>query len=150
LGVGFVDFTVPFRRMAHKLNAQGYSLVGPDRVHPVAEGHELMAKLFLGAQGFAVDIPETWEQLQTLAALPHDQWEDERYRLELEANATMFVEWNYAYGKRSQEAIDQFIADQLQQEQRISVRQRAENYAKLRDLIPARRKALVEHTNTVK
>lgn len=145
-----VDFTLPFRSMAHKLNAQGRSLVCQDRIHPVPEGHELMAKLFLQAQGFAVTIPETWEQLQTLAAAPHDDWEEKRFALEQAANANLFAEWNFGFGLKSPEAVEAAIQVRLTTEKNQSICQRLERYAALREQIPARRQALIDHTNTVK
>ena len=149
LGAGLVDFSFPFRKMSHLLNAQGKTLVNPDRVHPIREGHELMARLFLQAQGFEVDVPETWEQLQTLANLPYDAWEKKRYELEQLANAAMFVDWNFGYGKKSRQAMDAAIEKALRTETRPWIRQRLEEYAAIRDEIPAHRAALIEHTNTV-
>ena len=124
-------------------------MVGADRVHPVPEGHEFMAKAFLQEQGFPVELPETWEELETLAAQPHDPWEEKRYELELAANANNFVDWNFGYGKRSREAMDAAIRQALQTEEREWLRQRLETYAAIRDQIPARREALIQHTFTV-
>lgn len=147
LDAGCVDFTLPFRKIARMLGEQ--SLVCADRIHPIPEGHELMAKVFLQAQGFSVTLPETWEQLQNLAAMPHDPWEETRFQLEQAANANMFAEWNFGYGKKTPQAMEAAIAQTLAHETNPSIRQRLENYASLRDQIPARRQALMEHTNTV-
>jgi len=149
LDAGVVDITKPFRKLAHLLNAQGKTLVGADRIHPIPEGHELMAKVFLQAQGFEVSLPETWEQLQALSAQPYDPWEEKRFALEQAANANMFVEWNFGYGKKSPEAVEAAINAQLLVEKNPNIRQRLENYATLRPQIPARRQALIDHTNTV-
>ena len=61
----------------------------------------------------------------------------------------MFVDWNFGYGKRSRESMDAAIAQALKTEDREWLRQRLENYAANRDQIPARRQALIDHTNTV-
>ena len=149
MGVGCVDITHPFFRMQLQLWKQDRTMVGADRVHPVPEGHEFMAKAFLQEQGFPVELPETWEELETLAAQPHDPWEEKRYELELAANANNFVDWNFGYGKRSREAMDAAIRQALQTEEREWLRQRLETYAAIRDEIPARRQALIQHTFTV-
>ena len=51
LGTPVIDFSTPFRDMLLKLYPEGKSIIGPDRVHPLPEGHELMARLFLRGQG---------------------------------------------------------------------------------------------------
>ncbi len=59
-GAPVVDFNsamTHFNREMQKKNA-AFSLIGPDRVHPTAEGHAFMASVFLRAQGFT-DLPET-------------------------------------------------------------------------------------------
>lgn len=150
LDASIVDLTLPFRRINHALNAQGKSLVCQDRIHPLPEGHELMAKVFLQAQGFAVTQPEAWEELQTLAAAPHDEWEEKRFALEQAANANLFAEWNFGFGLKSPEAIEAAIQVRLATEKNQSIRQRLERYAALRDQIPARRQALIDFTSTVK
>ena len=149
-GIEVVDFTMPFRDISLKLFKQGLSLVSPDRIHPVAEGHEFMARLFLQAQGFDVTVPQTWEELQELAQQPHDEWENRRYQLETETNCNMYVDWDFGFGKKTPEAMDDAIALQLQQEDRPHIRQRLTDYSENRDLIPARRQALIDFTNTVK
>lgn len=149
LGVDVIDFTMPFREFNLKLFKEGKSLICPDRIHPIAEGHELMAKLFLRGQGFDVTLPETWEDLQALAQLPHDEWEDRRYQLEAETNANMHVEWDFGFGKKSDAAMDAAIAQQLTVEERPHIQQRLKDYAVNRPLIPQRRQALIEFTNTV-
>lgn len=149
LGVDVVDFTIPFRNISLQLFKQGLTLVSPDRIHPVAEGHEFMARLFLQAQGFDVTIPQTWAELQDLAQRPHDEWENCRYRLETETNCNMHVDWDFGFGKKSPKAMDDAIARQLLVEERPHIRQRLTDYGTNRDLIPARRQALIDFTNTV-
>ena len=149
LGVGCADITTPFFRQQLRFWKQDKTMVGPDRVHPLPEGHEFMAKAFLQAQGFPMTLPQTWAELESLVAIPHDPWEEKRYQLELAANANMFVDWNFGYGKRSRESMDAAIAQALKTEDREWLRQRLENYAANRDQIPARRQALIDHTNTV-
>lgn len=141
MGAGLVDFSFPFRKMLHLLNPLGKTLVNPDRVHPIQEGYEFMARVFLQAQGFQVDIPETWEALQALAAIPHDEWEETRFALEQAANANMLLDWNFGYGKKSREAMESAIKKALPTQ--------LEGYIAARDELPARRQALIDHTNTV-
>jgi hypothetical protein len=135
--------------MQLKLFREGQTMVCPDRIHPVAEGHELMARLFLQAQGFDVALPDSWEQLQSLAQVPHDEWENRRYQLETEANCNMYVEWDFGFGKKSKEAMENAVAAQLQVEEREYIRGRLEHYLESRDQLPVRRQALIDHTNTV-
>lgn len=149
LGADVIDFNSPFRDMSLKLFREGRTMVSPDRVHPVPEGHELMASLFLKAQGFHVEIPQTWEQLQALAQRPHDAWEDRRYQLETDTNANMYVEWDFGFGKKSREAMAEAIEMQLLSEEREYIRDRLARYLDLREEIPGRRQALIDHTNTV-
>lgn len=141
LGAGLVDFSFPFRKMLRLLGAQGKSLVCEDRVHPVQEGYEYMARLFLQAQGFAVDVPESWEALQALAAKPHDVWEEQRFALEQAANANMFTDWNFGYGIKSREAMEAAIGKAMPE--------KLADYLAVRAELPARRAALIAHTNTV-
>lgn len=148
-GLDVVDFHFPFRQMQLKLFREGQTMVCPDRIHPVAEGHELMARLFLQAQGFDVALPDSWEQLQSLAQVPHDEWENRRYQLETEANCNMYVEWDFGFGKKSKEAMENAVAAQLQVEEREYIRGRLEHYLESRDQLPVRRQALIDHTNTV-
>lgn len=149
LDLHVVDFHFPFRQMQLKLFREGRTMVCPDRIHPVAEGHELMARLFLRGQGFDVEIPESWEQLQSLVRIPHDRWEERRYQLETETNCNMYVEWDFGFGKKSEEAMADAIARQLPVEERAHIRQRLESYLENRKQIPARRQALIAYTETV-
>lgn len=149
LGAEVIDFTLPFRDMTLKLYKQDLALVGQDRVHPLPEGHELMARLFLRGQGFNVTVPDTWEALHALALQPHDEWENRRYQLELQANCNMYTEWDFGFGKKSEEAMAAAIEAQLALEQRPHIRKRLEDYMTNRPLIPQWRQALIAHTETV-
>ena len=149
LDADVVDFNATFRKIGLKLYKEGKSLICPDRIHPLPEGHELMAKLFLKAQGFDVSVPDTWEELHQLAQLPHDEWENRRYQLECEANANMYVDWDFGFGKKAPEAMDEAIAKQFPLETRPHIQQRFKDYPINRPLIPERKKALMEFTNTI-
>ena len=149
LGLDVIHFTMPFRKMTLELWKQGRSLVCADRVHPVPEGYEFMAKVFLREQGFPVELPETWEELEALAQLPHDAWEEKRYQLEQETNCNMRTEWDFGYGKKSREAMEAAIARQLPLEQRPHILQRFQSYSANLEKIPASRAALIAHTETV-
>lgn len=150
LGVDVVDFTAPFRAMQQKLFKQDNTMVCPDRIHPVGEGHEFMARRFLQAQGFPVAIPETWEELVQLAQRPHDDWEERRHELECQTNANMYMDWDFGFGKKSPEAMDMAIDWQLPLEARPHIQDRMKRYASLREQIPQLRQALIDFTNTVK
>ena len=69
------------------------SMIGGDRVHPDLRGHEMMAQIFLKSQGFDVEIPKTPAEAAALVERPHDDWENERYRLEQEAKSKDLFEW---------------------------------------------------------
>ena len=68
------------------------SIISVDRVHPALEGFELMASIFLNAQGFDVDIPDDFETLKKLSERPFDEWEEERFRLERRIVDAMFID----------------------------------------------------------
>ena len=144
-GADFIDFTFPFRDVSLKLYKEGKTIVGPDRVHPLPEGHEFLARVFLQQQGFDVAIPQTWEELHALTAVPHDAWEERRRQLEIDANCNMYMEWDFGFGRKSKEA----MADAITHDQREDIHKRGEFYLATRDLIPARRQALIDFTNTV-
>ena len=61
----------------------------------------------------------------------------------------MHVDWDFGFGKKSPKAMDDAIARQLLVEERPHIRQRLTDYGTNRDLIPARRQALIDFTNTV-
>ncbi len=145
VGADFIDFSFPFREISLKLYKKGQTLVGPDRVHPLPEGHEFMARLFLRGQGFDVTVPETFEELQELAARPHDAWEERRYQLQQEASCNMYMDWDFGFGRKSKEAMAEAIA----WDDREAIREKEEAYMANRDLIPERRQALIDFTNTV-
>lgn len=144
-GADFIDFTFPFREISLKLYKKGQTLVGPDRVHPLQEGHEFMARLFLKGQGFDVTVPETFEELQKMVARPHDPWEEQRRKLEMEANCNMYMDWDFGFGRKSREAMAEAIA----WDDREAIHEKEEAYMANRDRIPALRQALIEFTNTV-
>lgn len=149
LGAEIIDFSFPFRDITLKLYKKNQTLVGADRVHPLPEGHELMARLFLRGQGFDVAVPESWEELHALAEVPHDDWENRRYQLEAEANCNMYVEWNFGFGKKSPETMAAAIEAQLPLEKRPHIRQRLEDYMSNREMILSRRQTLIDFTNTI-
>ena len=149
LGAPVIDFSRPFRDMGLQLYKEGKTMINDDRIHPILEGHEYMARLFLKAQGFDVTVPATWEELETLAAVPYDQWEEKRYQLEQAAGTNLFVEWYFGFGKKSRETMEIIVADLLKTEERPFVRQKLEDYWDNYDKIPQYRQALIDHTNTI-
>lgn len=57
---GFVDFNGPMEAInkAGQAKDPGFTIVGPDRVHPGPVGHLVMAYLFLKEQGFSPTVAE--------------------------------------------------------------------------------------------
>ena len=139
-----IDLNTPFNRLLLQLYKKDQTVIGPDRVHPLPEGHEFMARVFLRDQGFPVEIPETLEALQTMAAQPHDAWEEQRFRLEALAGADLYIRWNYCFGMQDLKAVDQHLARRLPSETNPFIRDKMNAYAKDRVTAPEDRKKLLE------
>lgn len=88
-----VDFHSEFFRILKKLYKTNQKLLIEDRTHPKLQGYELMAQIFLRAQGFDVPLSGTYEQLDSLSLRGYSEWEQERFRLEAMAKAADFVEF---------------------------------------------------------
>ncbi|HRR34053.1 MAG TPA: SGNH/GDSL hydrolase family protein [Kiritimatiellia bacterium] len=60
LQAGWVDFNAPMEAINREWQARqpGFTVVGPDRVHPGPAGHLVMAYLFLKAQGMPAIVSE--------------------------------------------------------------------------------------------
>ena len=144
------DLNTPFNRLLLLLYKKDQTVIGPDRVHPLPEGHEFMARVFLRDQGFDVEIPETLEQLQAMAAQPHDDWEEQRFQLEIQANADSYIHWNYCFGMQDLEIVDQHLARRMPMETNPFIRARMESYAQDRVTAPEYRKKLLQFLETVK
>ncbi|MBR2465630.1 MAG: hypothetical protein IKB38_01705 [Clostridia bacterium] len=109
--IPFIDFNSAMLEILKKLSKTNKSCIGPDRVHPTPAGHELMAALFLAAQGFDVEIPRTYEKMCTLAEQPFDEWENKRYALEKKVVNGSFVDRCLYHGVKNSDNIRQIIRD---------------------------------------
>ena len=145
-----VDFNTPFNRLLLQLYKKDQTVIGPDRIHPLPEGHEFMASVFLRDQGFDVEIPETLEQLQSLAAQPHDEWEEQRFQLETLASADRYIQWNYCFGMQDLNVVDQHLARRVPSETSPFIRDKMKNYAQDRLTAPKYREKLLNFLETVK
>lgn len=98
-----VDFNTPMVEIIKELEALGEkSIIGEDRVHPLAVGHDAMASIFLSAQGFD-DVPSAWDICTKKAGLPDlSEVNKERCRVEsLLRNALGYVDWNAQWGQEN-------------------------------------------------
>jgi len=97
-GCEFVNLHAPLRL----LNAM-HCMLRPDRVHPLENGHIVMAQLFLYAQGLCAEPALTdFESLpQTLSLLPENR---ARFEAEEKMRAVWNTEWHLLRGQSKDEA----------------------------------------------
>ena len=103
-GLGFsfkniIDLNTPMTRLLCELKAMGaQSFIGPDRVHPTAYGHEVIARIFLASQGFNVEVPSAYEIAVKKPFFP-DFSKENSARKGSEGVLTMlgFVDWNLSW-----------------------------------------------------
>jgi len=145
-----VDFNTPFNQLLLNLYKKDQTVIGPDRVHPLPEGHEFMGRVFLRDQGFDVAVPETLEQLQAMVAEPHDAWEEQRFELETQANADCYIRWNACFGMQDMQIIDENLSRRIPNETNPYVRSRMESFARDRVTAPEYREKLKQFLETVK
>ena len=91
-GLLFVDFYSKLFEISKNLYKNGETYIGVDRVHPTPLGHELMARVFLEAQGFDVEIPKNLDTMRELSNRPFDEWEQKRYSLERRIVLAAFID----------------------------------------------------------
>lgn len=92
-GGHFVDLNGEMLRVLKHIHRQGGRVIEADRVHPDPMGDEIMAQIFLRAQGFDVEVCDRMEQLAELARRPYSAWEEKRFKLEQSSKKTDYIEW---------------------------------------------------------
>jgi lysophospholipase L1-like esterase len=106
-----VDFITPMKEIIDGLAEKGApSIVGGDRVHPTAIGHEVMARLFLIDQGINVTHPTVKSVIDGTVSLP-DFTEDnaERYAYEQKLRSIAFVDYHLAWDRNAYPTIEEKI-----------------------------------------
>ncbi|MFA7636192.1 MAG: SGNH/GDSL hydrolase family protein [Monoglobales bacterium] len=95
-GAEVVDFYSEMTEMIYRLREENLhnNIINPDRVHPNQLGNEVMARIFLRAQGFDLDLPQNiayWEKQADEPYLPEVQKKQE---IETLLRAMCFVRWS--------------------------------------------------------
>ncbi len=95
-----VNLITPMTRLLTE--CEGNSFINPDRVHPNNVGHEIMARIFLKAQGFDVDIPTPENILSPESFLTgYSETNMKRMSAENKLRTLMFIEWNVQFGRET-------------------------------------------------
>jgi lysophospholipase L1-like esterase len=107
-----VDFLTPMTKLLSDLKAKGApSIVGGDRVHPTAIGHEVMARLFLISQGINVEHPTADSIISGKVSLPElGELNAERYDYELRCRSIAFVDYHCAWDRKAYPTIEEKVA----------------------------------------
>lgn len=145
-GGHFVDFNTEVYDVLRALHARGQTLIQPDRVHPTAEGMELMAQVFLLAQGFDVSVDGDLKRLAELAEQPYNEAEQCRYQLEQKAKAADFLIWCICNGPDDHENIMKFIEKNIKTEKSEFVLGNFDAYLNDRHNLPLYAEQLVQQT----
>ena len=116
LNSSVVDYNLNSMRLLLKLIKTDNTVYISDRTHPTKEGYEFMAKVFLNNLGYDVNIPETFDELKELTALPFDEWEKERYQLERKALSDRFVRYALFYNVADESLIPDLCKKKLETE----------------------------------
>lgn len=152
-GATLVDFNETLRKIMKQMYKEGSSMTVADRVHPNEQGAELLARIFLKAQGFDMEISEDIESLRGLAGMPHDAWETKRYELDLKARAGHFVRWCLFYCEKNDENILRGVEEKLKEvvenQDNPWMENQLRQYLRYYKDIPEYQKELIEHTKTV-
>ncbi len=149
-GSHVVDFNEGMLTVLRKLHKESKTIINPDRVHPNAVGAEIMAKLFLYAQGFDVKMSDDYDELLALSQKPYSEWENQRYELERESKLMEYVKYVSLRSEATPEDRIAIIDKRLQDPSFTGTVRRyfiqyKEKYDKEKDL----KQALVSHTKTV-
>ncbi|MBR5587198.1 MAG: hypothetical protein IKW02_04480 [Clostridia bacterium] len=90
-----VDFNTEFFDVMETLQEEDLynTIVDTDRVHPSMEGQEVMAKLFLKAQGFDVPVYSTMAEWKAEAEKPLSEHTQPVYDVTMRLRALAFIEW---------------------------------------------------------
>lgn len=148
-GANIVDFNTEMYNSLKALYKNGQTFINPDRVHPGAEGNELMAQIFLKAQGFDVAITPDMDALSALSQKPFSKWEDVRYCIEQDAKLTDFFDWCVGATIKDKEKIKEIARDTLKGEPGQFVAECAEEYLNESRDTKMLMDELIKHTKSV-
>ena len=100
---GIVDFGQPMNDLLPELKVRSLpSFIGPDRVHPIELGHDIMARIFLHAQGLLPNLPTVDDIADGSAHMPPLSEENQR-RKEAESlwRSTAYLDFNVHWGQEA-------------------------------------------------
>ena len=138
-----------FYKVSTKLFKEGKTLVNADRVHPHIGGQELLAQIFLNAQGFDVDIMNDYDEIMKEAEKPFDEWEEKRFELELAVKKSEYAEWSIYAGVKNRDYILSDMEKCVQKAEADYATDRIKDYLECYESRDADRKALIEHTKNM-
>lgn len=100
-----VDFYSQFSDMIDVLRKDNphNNIVAPDRVHPVFAGEEVMANIFLRAQGFDVPIYDKMQDWQQVSEKPFSAHTEKIFELTQYLRGIAYVEWGLLFGVEADE-----------------------------------------------
>ncbi len=144
-----VDFTIPMFEAIKVQYKVGKSPIGPDRIHPTNEGQEIMAALFLKAQGFDVEVTYDDDKLKEILAKGHDEWEEKRFNLEVEAKKGEFVRYVLHADIKDIEEVKKVAKQELEKEEDEYVSGELKYMIDSWEKREALQKQLIEHTKSI-
>ena len=98
---GTVNFSTPMNDLLPALKERALpSFIGPDRVHPTELGHDLMARIFLHAQGLLPALPTVEDIANGSASMPPLS-DKNKARKEAESlwRSTAYLDFNVHWGQ---------------------------------------------------
>ena len=104
-GGHIVDFQSEFSYMIDVLRKENLhnQIVGNDRIHPTSCGEEVMAKIFLRAQGFDVPLYDKMADWEKENEKPFSEHTQPIYDISMLLRAIAFVEWGLIGEVKSEE-----------------------------------------------
>ncbi len=106
-----IDFITPMKALIDGLAERGLpSIVGGDRVHPTALGHEVMARVFLSGQG--VELPRaTLESVidKTVAFPANTPTNAQRFEYEQLLRSLAFVDYHLAWDRNAYPTVQEKV-----------------------------------------
>ena len=147
-GGNVVDFFDVFYDAMRENFRNGCSLHNEDRVHPNNEGQELMAQIFLRAQGFDVELTKDYHTLNKIATRSHSEWENTRYELEQFSQSADYVIYGVCCGVSDHERRRNMAYNLLNDDNPYIVGCAKKFLEQYDDLMAAKEK-LEEHIKTV-
>jgi len=132
-----------------KLYREHRSLIGEDRVHPNAAANEVMAQIFLKAQGFDVPQLDDYDALAALSQSVYPEWENTRFALEQRSKSVDFVIWCAFRGEKDEQKLENLLRERLKSETSPFLQNCFTRYVNERKEILECKKKLIEFTQTV-